>query len=78
MKMLNLFRRLKAHINEVKAEKKNRAYIVYFYNEYAMKWFMDDTMRTLPDVKRMVDEAEKDGINAFYLHKSKAITHCLQ
>ena len=69
--MLNFFRRLKA-------EKEKRAYIVYFYDKYAMKWCMDDTMRTLPDAKRMVDDAEKDGINAFYLHKSKAITHCLQ
>jgi hypothetical protein len=76
--MVNLFRRLKAYINTVKAEKESRAYIVYFYDEYIMKWCMDDTMRTLPDAKRMVDEAEKDGINAFYLHKSKAITHCLQ
>lgn len=76
--MLNCFRRLKDYINRVKAEKKSRAYIVYFYDKYAMKWCMDDTKHTLPDAKRMVEEAEKDGINAFYLHKSKAITHCLQ
>ena len=75
---MKLFTKIRDYIRKLKAEKEKNSYIIYFYDEYQGKWYMDDTMRSLPDAQRMVETVTKDGIKAFYMHKSHAITHCLQ
>ena len=59
-------------------ESREKCYLIYFYDEYQMRWCVDDVKHTLSDAMRLVETVRKDGIKAFYVNKNYAIKHCLQ
>lgn len=75
---MKFFKKIKDWYIRKLTESREKHYLVYFYDQYQMKWCMDDKKHTLSDAKRLVETVQKDGIKAFYMDKEHAIRHCLQ